>query len=148
MNPGEFISFANSLSASATSGPAGYRSAVSRAYYGAYLSVLSLVEVDLQISCKIRDKSEHAVLQMFLVGCQVPEAAAIGLMLGNLHQCRKEADYEMDNNTYEDQVESQRCVDRAADIVRELNKCQVMSTKQKIKAGMIQHRRMLTGMTG
>jgi len=145
MNSIEFITLARTLADSETSGPAGYRSAVSRAYYGAFLSVQAMIEIDLALPCKLGTLSEHAVVQRFLLNCQVPEAAELGRLLGNLHEFRKDADYQMADTTYEDRGESRLCVDRADEIMVRLHQCSTMVMRQKIKAGIIQYRRAVNG---
>src|SRR5438128_7543327 len=109
MNPGEFVDFASMLADSAGSGPAGYRSAVSRAYYSAFLIARGLIEVDLSIRCKSGTLSAHEVVQRFLTNCKVPEAQPLGQLLANLHEHRKSSDYDMDDLTFESQVDAKDC---------------------------------------
>jgi uncharacterized protein (UPF0332 family) len=141
MNPLEFITLANTLAVAPDSGPAGYRSAVSRAYYGAFLTARSLIQDEIGIKCKIGSVSAHTVLQMFLQNCHVPEAIQVGIMLGNLHERRKHADYDMDNGEPEDPAISNESVAQANDIIERLQRCSVLATRQQIHAGILQYKR-------
>ena len=140
MNPGKFIDLAARLAARPDSGPEGYRSAISRAYYGAFLSTLSHVETVIGIPCKIGTLSEHQALQRLLMNCHVPEAMELGQMLSNLHEQRKGADYDMDDPDYEDQAAAQLGVARAERIMNQLQLCAPIALRQRIYAGMVQYR--------
>lgn len=96
MSPNDFFAFASKLFLSFPAGPACHRSVISRAYYGAYHSALDLVERELGIRCK-SGISEHLYLQRLLKESQVDEAIELGQSLDNLHQSRKEADYDLDS---------------------------------------------------
>lgn len=125
------------------SGAAGLRSATSRAYYGAYLSAKSLIEgKDIAIPCKSKDLSEHAVVQRFLMGCKVTDAMKLGQKLSNLHEQRKNADYEMAMMECEDQGISQANVGIADTIMDLLQQCSPVAIKQQIRAGIIQYKRI------
>lgn len=141
MKPGEFLSFAEKVASASDSGPAGYRSAISRAYYGAFLNARHLIEEDLKQRWRIGTASEHEVVQRKLMNCQVQEAVEAGQLLSNLHNSRKQADYEMDDLAFEEQEEAQLCVDRAAEIIRRLQQCSAAPLRQRIVAGMLQFRR-------
>lgn len=140
MNPSEFLSFASKLAGDGQAGAAGYRSAVSRAYYCAFLTALDLIESQLGIPAKWGTVSEHQVVQRFLQGSQVPEAMEVGQALCNLHASRKSADYDMDEAQVEDQEESSLCVARAEKILEGIANCSTMIMKQKLKAGISQYR--------
>jgi uncharacterized protein (UPF0332 family) len=140
MNPGKFIDLAEKLAQDPSAGPEGFRSAISRAYYGAFLSTLSLVETVIGVQCKIGTLSEHQALQRLLMNCQVAEAAELGQMLSNLHEQRKGADYDMDDPEYEDAGAAQLGVARAEQIMNQLQRCTPMAVRQKIYAGMVQYR--------
>jgi uncharacterized protein (UPF0332 family) len=141
MNPLEFITLANTLAVAPDSGPAGYRSAVSRAYYGAFLTARSLIQDDIGIKCKIGTVSAHTVIQMFLQHCHVPQAVQVGIMLSNLHERRKRADYDMDHGEPEDQAISSESVAQANDIIERLQGCRVLAIRQQIHAGILQYKR-------
>lgn len=143
MTPSEFIALATKLADSPDSGASGFRSAVSRAYYGAFLTARVLIEADLRVKCKIGTVSAHEVVQRYFMGCKVPEAIQLGQLLSNLHGYRKNADYDMDDPTHEDQDEAQLCIRRANEIMTRLQAISTTVMKQKLKAGILQYRRDL-----
>ena len=140
MNPGKFIDLAGKLAGDADSGPEGFRTAISRAYYGAFLSALAHVEKVIGVPCKIGTLSEHQALQRLLMNCQEPQAMELGQMLSNLHEQRKGADYDMDDPEYEDQAAAQLGVARAQQIINQLQRCTPLAVRPKIYAGMVQYR--------
>jgi hypothetical protein len=103
MNPAQFIALSAKLAGDANSGPEGFRTAICRAYYGAFLSALAHVETVIGVRCKIGTLSEHQALQRLLMNCQVAQAIELGQMLSNLHEQRKGADYDMDDPDFENQ---------------------------------------------
>jgi len=140
MTPSEFVDLAHRLAEADDSGAAGYRSAISRAYYGAYLSAKALVE-GLQIPCRAKDRtSDHMLLQKYLINCQVPLAVELGYLLSNLQEARKKADYEMNLADVEQQDESKLSVARAFAILSKIEDCHPVAIKQKLKAGITQYR--------
>jgi hypothetical protein len=141
MSPNEFLAFAQRLADAQDSGAAGYRSAISRAYYCAYLTAREWFESRLSIKCKSRELSEHELIQRCLMYCQVPEAAALGHWLNNLHEDRKLADYVMDDTDSEDQQTAQRCAAKVDQFLMQLAACTTTATIKKIKAGIIQYRK-------
>jgi uncharacterized protein (UPF0332 family) len=94
MNPGQFLTFADVIAQSPTSGPAGFRSAISRAYYGAFLEARELIGTRRGFRID-SGGNEHKYLQRLLLNCSVEEGQEIGELLKNLQQSRKEADYDM-----------------------------------------------------
>jgi len=141
MRPDQFIDFATELANSAGSGAAAHRSATSRAYYGVYHAVRFLIEKGLSISCRAEaGGNEHKLVQEFLKNCQVEEAAEVGRLLGNLHKSRRAADYDLDETSPETQADSQLSVARARNILAKLQECATGPLRQKIIAGMSQHK--------
>jgi len=143
MKPDAFILLANRLASDAASGPEAHRSAISRAYYGAYLSVLNFKD-DLGISCRIESKlSEHQSLQQLLANSNVPPAIEISQRLANLHESRKEADYEMGNLRSENPSSSADAVRRANVVINLLSQCQQAPTRSQLMVGLMQYRKLL-----
>lgn len=115
MKPHEFVSFASKLFVSQPDSPACCRSVISRAYYGAYHDARGFLD-----GLGIRTKSgisEHLYLQRLLKESQVDQAIELGQLLDNLHQSRKEADYDLANDRPERRGQVQACVVRAMDIL-------------------------------
>ena len=147
MRPEEFLDFATELANSSNSGSAAHRSAVSRAYYGVYHAVRSIIEKDLSISCRADSGgNEHKLLIDYLAGSQVDEAVEIARLLRNLSQSRKEADYDLDEKAAESQQNSQTCVARARNILEKLSGCVTGPLRQRVIAGITQYRKLrMTG---
>lgn len=144
MRGDEFLSLANRLANDPMSGPAAIRTAISRAYYGAFLSVLSFVKDELGISCRVPSKAtEHQSLPQLLANCKVALAVDLGQRLTNLHQSRKEADYEMDNLAQEKRSAAVDSIRRATLIFGLLNQCKAEPTRSQIAAGLMQYRKLL-----
>lgn len=115
MNPNDFFAFASKLFLSFPPSAACHRSVISRAYYGAYHSARQLLD-----NLGIRSKSgisEHLYLQRLLKESQLDEAIDIGQSLDNLHQSRKEADYDLESGKPERRSQVQACLERAVDII-------------------------------
>jgi uncharacterized protein (UPF0332 family) len=71
---------------------ASYRTAVSRAYYGAFHLARAMLD-EIGYRCQVRD-NEHLFAQRHFANCQQHEAREVGGSLANLHESRKEADYD------------------------------------------------------
>ena len=90
MNPEDFISFAARV---VGYGPAGARSAVSRAYYGAFHTAVFILE---ELRCApSRNATSHKLISEFL-GCSSHVAArSAARLLSDLHSRRLRSDYRM-----------------------------------------------------
>lgn len=141
MKPSEFTFYAAKLASRANLTRAEYRSAISRAYYGVFHSVKEFVEKDLGHSCKAGG-SEHRKLQQFLMNCRVDEGVDLGRMLQNLHESRREADYDLDDVASESQSQARLCVERAVATVSALTICASGSLKENIRAGIEAYRKL------
>lgn len=96
MTGDEFIGLAGKLAVGAASGEAAYRSATSRAYYGAYHLAISLL-ADLSYSLPA-NANGHVFAQRVLTGSDHPAARQAGFLLGDLHTDRIKADYKLQNS--------------------------------------------------
>jgi uncharacterized protein (UPF0332 family) len=118
MKPREFVTFASKLFVLQPDSAACCRSAISRAYYGVYHSAREFLD---GLGVRTRSGiSEHLYLQRLLKESQVGEAIELGQLLDNLHQSRKEADYELTNDRPERRGQVQACVLRATEILSRL----------------------------
>lgn len=138
MQAEDFITFAGKIAAQGTVGTAGYRSAISRAYYGAYHLLLEYLE-GLGHHCN--SDNIHVCVKRCLANCDVPEGANLGQRIGNLHENRKDADYDLQNPASETQGLARACVLRAEEIRRLLAECRVEPLRSKIAAGVDHYRR-------
>jgi uncharacterized protein (UPF0332 family) len=140
MDGGLFLTFAAKLAASGASGPAGYRSAVSRAYYGAFH--LSREFLD-RLGYRCRSDNEHHWVQRHFLNCQVAEAKEIGRLLANLHESRKAADYNLQDSYCEVAKNAQFCVERADFIQNQLRVCGEAKLKADIQSDMNRYRKQV-----
>lgn len=143
MSPREFIDFAQRLVASPTSVAAELHSAISRAYYGTYLSVRAFLQEELHTPCRSGGISEHQKVQRYLINSQVAEAVELGHMLGTLLQARKLADYEIDDASSEVLQIAVLNVERAGRILDRLRECSLPPLQAKLQAGIIHYRRTI-----
>lgn len=97
MTGDEFIGLAGKLAIGAASGEAAFRSATSRAYYGAYHLAVSLL-ADLGYPLPA-NANGHVFTQRVLTGSGHPAARQAGFLLGDLHTDRIKADYKLKNSS-------------------------------------------------
>lgn len=116
MNPLEFLSFAGRVAAL---GSAGARSAVSRAYYGAFhFAREALGELGVTIA---RNGTSHAVLPQYLQSTNNANAKNAAILLSHLHFSRNKCDYNLDDASLDQFNSAQLKVESAHEIVRLLS---------------------------
>lgn len=119
MIPAEFISFAAKVVAS---GPAGARSATSRAYYGAFHTAQQIL-AELGVHAP-RSGPGHAILANYLVNTSHETCREAGRLLSQLHFSRSKADYEVTDLRQENLADAQENVAIAQYVVEILQKFQ------------------------
>ncbi len=109
MNPRDFQDLAEALFKQG--GPARLRSAISRAYYAAYLVAADHVRATgVRIS---KSDRAHAEVSKYLASCSDEEVKRAGSNLGDLRGFRNKADYELANAAPEKPVNAQTWVTQA-----------------------------------
>ena len=94
MQPGEFITIAGRL-ASMNLGAAGARTAISRAYYGAFHLAVNLLE---QFATAPRRNGQgHVLVPAFLGSANHVDATIAASLLQDLHTSRIKADYQIND---------------------------------------------------
>ncbi|MCE9555313.1 MAG: hypothetical protein K8T91_18340 [Planctomycetes bacterium] len=142
MNGNDFLILAGKLAAQTTYGPAGYRTAASRAYYGAYhLARQFLAEVN--IFCPGSNANEHLWVQRMFRHCEIAQGMEIGILLSNLHESRKSADYDLNKTELESQTNAQISVLRGDDIHSRLIACSDHAISSRIEQGIRKYRRQI-----
>src|SRR5262245_49252200 len=107
----DFITLAGKLAAATGATEASLRTAVSRAYYGAFHIVKRFFDdVGVKVS---RDHGEY---QRCLMQCAHPRAVLAGRYLNDLHTSRIKADYDLTNRDVSDGGFAKECVELASDI--------------------------------
>lgn len=97
MNPDEFIKLAGRI---ISFGPAGVRSAVSRAYYGAFNEAMDVLE-GIGCGCP-RNAKAHNLVVVFLDFSGNAHAKQASSMLSDLHTARLRCDYRLSDKVAED----------------------------------------------
>jgi uncharacterized protein (UPF0332 family) len=134
MLPQGFIDLAERLIASEKN-PEGFRSAISRAYYGAFLQAedfLRRMNVYL-----VTDKKHQELLQV-LADTSDAEVDEVSAMLGDLRDERNRADYKLDDKGVEVEAHAQQCLDNAKDIHAKLNGCRIIPSRFQAVTAKIQ----------
>ncbi len=126
MNGSDFLDFASLLAASQTAPPA-CRTAASRAYYGVYHLATALLNDNFKFFCP-RGENGHQWVREHFYNCTSSDAHEVGLLLGNLHESRKDADYALEKDFPDRQSHAITCVERAdrvRDMIRKFDTAQV-----------------------
>jgi uncharacterized protein (UPF0332 family) len=142
MNGQDFLAFASKI-AVLHSQPAAIRSAISRAYYGAFHSAVQLLH-----ELSLKTEARHGSVWMdFMTPPQI-ESQAIGNHLRELHAYRVAADYQLGRVDVEETQLAMICVETAEHVVSLVALLQEMLQQDKARDEFIQailKRRQLTG---
>jgi uncharacterized protein (UPF0332 family) len=139
MDGSDFLDYAGKVAAMRSVGPAGYRSAVSRAYYGAFhLSCLFLEQYNFRCP---KTENAHVWVQKHFLNCTLPLAAETGRLLADLHQSRKDADYDLAKTYADSQKNAAFCVARADEIRTRLQECATAPNIEQVRAEMLEFRK-------
>jgi hypothetical protein len=143
MNPCDYIDFATKLSSSA-GGAAEYRSAASRAYYGAFnLAMQFLNDMPHYFPRSQQGKSKHDWVQRMLKNSKVPEAMALGKLLQDAQDDRTDADYELAKRHPEVKTFAEKASGRGELIRAKFTDCRAPALYAKINAGITAHRKLI-----
>ena len=130
MNGDDFIQFAGKLATSAD--PASLRSAVSRAYYGAFhLAGEFLVDIGRPVP---RNANAHVLVARMLQSSGQPDAVRAGSLLGDLHSDRIKADYRLDDRRVETAAFARLKVEIAHAVRSALDQCRLEPARSQIQA--------------
>ncbi|MEX2317988.1 MAG: HEPN domain-containing protein [Pirellulales bacterium] len=104
-----------------SAGEATYRTAVSRAYYGAFhVAHGFLHELGLRPPA---NANVHGFVQHYLNGSKHGDACRAASLLSHLHAARIRADYRLDGPQFSSQQDAMLIVEQAALVVSALNNC-------------------------
>ena len=137
MQPNEFLTIALDLAKDSPSAAA-KRTAVSRAYYASYHIGANVIQA---LGGRVGGgPSAHGEVFKSLCGCGVREVEKLGEKIWNLHGWRRKADYDLRNTSVEKDINVQRVLLDATEIINNLEKiCLNSSEKDQIKAGILQY---------
>lgn len=134
MPPIKFIELARRMAVLFRSDPAGVRTAVGRAYYGAFHEARLFLE---QLGYFVpKNENGHRFVQVRLLNADNEHAKRLGSLLCHLHDRRKKADYDIDEAAYEAEsflVGAIARIDRAANI---LDQCRAEPARSEIQQGI------------
>ena len=141
MNGQDFIAFAARIAASGTNDPASCRSSISRSYYGAFHLAREFLG---GLGYRCRSENEHHWVQRHFLNCKVNEVKEIGRLLANLHESRKEADYDLHLFHSESSQQARFCVERAERLRIQVDSCREPTLALEIKSDMDRYRRTVS----
>lgn len=128
MTPNEFISVATQLLAG--EGEGRFRTAVSRAYYGAFhFSREFLVECGVVIGI---DAVAHRNVRWCLANSDDPRIKNLAKALEHLRKARNDADYELSSTQFAGRSAAKTEVERAVEIYTVLAAYQVAEAKNRV----------------
>ena len=119
MNPTEFLDLAGRLITDGTE--AAFRTAVSRAYYGAFHSAVLLIK-EMGVSLPVGPESHQKVRYCLMESAEAPALQA-GDSLQILRKHRNQADYDLGESPLFNATNTLPRIDRAREIVALLKKC-------------------------
>ncbi|MEO8498262.1 MAG: HEPN domain-containing protein [Planctomycetota bacterium] len=143
MNADDFLSLAGKLAASTNAGEATYRSAVSRAYYGAFHLANSLL-TELGHSAP-RTANVHVFVQHHLNGSGEPSARLAASLLSDLHAARNRADYQLQNVSAGTQAVARLSVETAHEIRTALVTCIESPAREQVLTGLAAYAQRIAG---
>ena len=130
MTGDDFLILAGKLATN--SDEASLRSAVSRAYYGAFhLAIQFLDDIERPVP---QNANAHVYVARQLQRSGQPDAYRAGSLLGDLHTERIKADYRLNNPRIGTTAFAKRCVERASEIQGSLKRCRAEPACSEIKA--------------
>ena len=122
MRPHDFWHLADRMIANEKN-PEGFRSAISRAYYAAFLTAeefLGTMNILL-----LTGPGKHNELLNILGNTGDAALATARRALAVLRDKRNTADYELTNNSVETEIQARYCLTDAFDVIAELNRCRL-----------------------
>jgi len=131
MDGSDFIALAGRLAAAPQANEATYRTAVSRAYYGAFhLARSFLTELGFQ---PVGNANVHAFVQRYLNGSGYTEACLAALQLTHLQSGRNRADYDLDDSEVGLRQYAMVSVERAHRVASALDICRGGEARESIR---------------
>jgi uncharacterized protein (UPF0332 family) len=141
MDGTDFIALAGRLAAVPAANEATYRTAVSRAYYGAFHVARSfLVELGFQ---PLGNANVHGFVRRYLSGSDQPETALAAAELGDLQMARNRADYKLDDPDVGSRAYAMVSVERAHRVVAALENCRPHEARDSIRQAIAEYERKI-----
>jgi uncharacterized protein (UPF0332 family) len=141
MTGADFIATASRWAANPAASEAAFRSAVSRAYYGAFhlgMDLLNLLGLDIP-----KGANCHGLVRTFLLESGHAQAVEAGRLLKDLHADRIKADYRLDNRDAATHAAALLAVETATDTMSLIGTCSKEPDRTQIKTGIENYKRKL-----
>ena len=144
MEAKEFAAFASRLSQAQGSGPAAFRTAISRAYYAAFnVAVHVLKQIG---SPAFEGPGAHQEVACSLMACKDEALRIAGTSMDQLRTRRIQADYRMERIDVEKKTTAVQVCETAHEVIRELEKLLVDEERQAlVKLEIEAHQRVIRG---
>lgn len=141
MDGNDFIRLAGKLAAVPSADEATYRTAVSRAYYGAFhLGRSFLIELGI---APVRNANIHAFVRHCLDSSNHHDACQAASHLSHLQAARNLADYELKNPHVGSRSQAMVSVERAAHVASAIEKCQSVDAREAIRRAISEYQQKL-----
>jgi uncharacterized protein (UPF0332 family) len=141
MDGKDFIALGGKLAAAPTAGEAAYRTAISRAYYGAFHVARSLL-VELGFA-PVGNANVHAFVQHYLNGSRHPDARRAATLLSHLQAERNRADYRLDDPQAGSQRDAMLLIERAHLAVSALERCSADDARDSLRQAIAEYERRI-----
>lgn len=132
MNPTDFLDLADQLATRDTE--AAFRTAVSRAYYGAFHTAAALIR-EMGVTLPAGPES-HQKVRFCLMESGEPPGLQAGDSLQILRQDRNQADYDLDGSTTFSAKTAQQRIRRARAVQTLLHECREEPIRKRFRAKM------------
>src|SRR5262249_46875653 len=106
--------------------PEGFRTAISRSYYGAFLQAVMFLEA---MPVYLVGDNKHQELLLILADTGDDAVNEAGAMLGDLREERNVADYKPHRKDVETEAKARQCLDNALDVIAKLNGCRISTPR-------------------
>jgi uncharacterized protein (UPF0332 family) len=141
MDGNDFIALAGKLAAMPSADEATYRTAVSRAYYGAlHIGRSLLVELGFE---PVGNANVHAFVRHYLNASGHPEACLAATELSDLQTARNRADYRLDDPYVGSRGNAIVYVERAHGVVSDLERCRAVGSFDLMRQAIAEYERRI-----
>ncbi|HUY36823.1 MAG TPA: HEPN domain-containing protein [Pirellulales bacterium] len=141
MSGDDFIAVASRWAAHPAAGEASFRSAVSRAYYGAFHVARRLLR-DLGFDIPAGSNS-HSLVRVLLLESGHAQAVEAGRFLKDLHADRIKADYRLDKGDAATQAAARLAVETASAASSLIRSCAAEPARTEFKGGVERYKKKL-----
>lgn len=137
MDGKDFIALAGKLAAVPSADEATYRTAVSRAYYGAFhVARTFLVELGFE---PVRNANVHAYVRRHLSGSGDADAVLASELLDDLQSARNRADYRLDDPEVGTRAHAMLIVERAQLVISAVDSCRADEARETIRQAIAEY---------